>query len=63
MLAALVVGEREPNVLPDLAKGRLRRTIPEAARSHGGRFRGALIGMCVVHSNYLDSPIRHVRSA
>ena len=36
MLAALVAGERDPDVLAELAKGRLRRKIPRCAKRCAG---------------------------
>jgi len=38
MLAALVAGERDPDVLAELAKGRLRRKIPALRQALRGRF-------------------------
>ena len=38
MLAALVAGERDPEVLAELAKGRLRKKIPELRQALRGRF-------------------------
>jgi hypothetical protein len=38
MLAALVAGERDPQVLAELAKGRLRAKLPSSARRCGAAF-------------------------
>jgi hypothetical protein len=38
MLAALVAGERDPGVLAELAKGRLRVKLPSCARRCGAAF-------------------------
>lgn len=38
MLRALLAGERDPEVLADLAKGTLRRKIPELQKALKGRF-------------------------
>jgi transposase len=38
MLAAMVEGERDPAALADLAKGRMRRKIPELAQALEGHF-------------------------
>jgi transposase len=58
MLAALIAGERDPDVLADLAKGRLRRKIPELREALRGRFRdhhALLVGMCLDHLRYLEA--------
>jgi hypothetical protein len=39
MLQALVAGERDPEVLADLAKAQLRKKIPELREALQGRFR------------------------
>ena len=59
MLAALVAGERDPEVLAELARGTLRKKI-QALR---GRFRdhhALLIGMCLHHIAYLEGAIGHL---
>ncbi|CAN5258981.1 hypothetical protein BH20ACT8_BH20ACT8_07320 [soil metagenome] len=38
MIDALIAGERDPAVLAELAKGRLRPKIPELIRALNGRF-------------------------
>jgi transposase len=58
MLAALVAGERDPDVLAELAKGRLRRKIPELCQALRGRFRdhhALLIGLCLDHTAHLEA--------
>ena len=58
MLAALVAGERDPVVLAELAKGRLRKKIPELRQALRGRFRdhhGLLIGLCLEHTAQLEA--------
>ncbi len=60
MLAALVAGEREPEVLAELAKGRLRKKIPELRKALRGRFRehhALLVGMCLEHCGHLEAAI------
>lgn len=60
MLKALVGGERDPEVLADLARGRLRKKIPELREALRGRFRehhALLIGMCLDHAEYLEAAI------
>lgn len=60
MLAALVAGERDPEKLAELAKGRLRKKIPELRKALRGRFRehhALLIGMCLEHCAHLEAAI------
>jgi transposase len=60
MLAALVAGERDPHVLAELAKGRLRRKIPALRQALRGRFRehhALLIGLCLDHTAHLEAAI------
>ena len=58
MLHALVAGERDPEVLAELAKGRLRKKIPELRQALRGRFRdhhALLIGLCLDHTAHLEA--------
>jgi transposase len=60
MLAALVAGERDPQVLAELAKGALRRKLPELREALHGRFRdhhALLIGMSLAHTDHLEGAI------
>jgi transposase len=60
MLAALVAGERDPQVLAELAKGVLRKKIPALRQALRGRFRdhhGFLIGLCLHHLDHLEAAI------
>lgn len=60
MLAALVAGERDPEVLAQLAKGVLRKKIPELREALRGRFRehhALLIGLCLDHTAHLEEAI------
>ena len=60
MLAALVAGERDPEVLAELARGTLRKKIPALRQALRGRFRdhhALLIGMCLQHISYLEGAI------
>jgi transposase len=60
MLTALVAGERDPEVLADLARGTLRKKIPALRQALRGRFRdhhALLIGMCLRHISYLEGAI------
>jgi transposase len=60
MLAALVAGERDPQVLAELAKGKLRRKIPALRQALRGRFsehHALLIGLCLDHTAHLEAAI------
>jgi transposase len=60
MLKALVAGERDTEVLADMAKGVLRKKIPELREALRGRFRdhhALLIGMALEHAEYLEASI------
>jgi transposase len=60
MLAALVAGEGDPQVLAELAKGRLRRKIPALRQALRGRFtehHALLIGLCLDHTAHLEAAI------
>ncbi len=60
MLAALVAGERDPDVLAELAKGRLRRKLPALRQALRGRFsehHALLIGLCLEHTAHLEAAI------
>jgi len=60
MLAALVAGERDPEVLADLAKGVLRKKIPQLREALRGRFKehhALLIGLILDHLEHLENSI------
>jgi transposase len=60
MLAALVAGERDPQVLAELAKGKLRNKIPALRHALRGRFRdhhAVLIGLALDHIAHLETAI------
>jgi transposase len=60
MLAALVAGERDPEVLAELARGRLRKKIPELREALRGRFKdhhALLIGLILEHTAHLETAI------
>src|SRR5215211_8039407 len=60
MLAALVAGERDPDVLAELDKGRLRRKIPALRQALRGRFtdhHALLIGLALDHLEHLEGAI------
>lgn len=60
MLAALVEGTTDPEVLADLAKGKLRSKLPALRTALTGRFRGHhafLVTQILAHLDYLDEAI------
>src|SRR3954453_14923278 len=60
MLAALVAGERDPDVLAQLAKGLLRKKLPELRQALRGRFgdhHALLIRLCLDHLTHLEGAI------
>jgi transposase len=60
MLAALVAGERDPEVLADLAKGQLRKKIPHLREALAGRFRdhhALMIRLVLEHTAHLEAAI------
>ncbi len=60
MLGALVAGERDPEVLAELSKGKLRKKLPELRRALRGRFRdhhALLVGLCLEHTAHLEATI------
>lgn len=60
MLQALISGSRDPEVLADLAKGRLRKKIPALRAALEGDFNAhhaMLIGHILAHIDYLEQAI------
>jgi transposase len=60
MLKALVAGERDPGVLAELAKGRLRARLPQLRQALRGRFRAhhaLLVRLAVAHLEQLEGSI------
>ncbi len=60
MLEALLAGERDPAVLADLAKGRMREKIPELVRALHGRFgehHAVLLRVLLDHVDHLDAAV------
>lgn len=58
MLRALIEGERDPVALAELAKGKLRKKIPDLQRALRGRFgehHALLIGMSLDHIDHLEA--------
>ena len=60
MLKALIAGERDPEVLAELAKGRLRNKIPELRQALHGRFEdhhALLVRLALEHVEHLEAAI------
>jgi transposase len=60
MLRALIDGERDPQVLAELAKGALRKKLPELRQALRGRFgshHALLIGLCLDHITHLEAAV------
>jgi transposase len=60
MLAALVAGERDPRVLAELAKGRLRNKLPRLRQALRGRFgdhHALLVRLALGHLEHLEASI------
>jgi transposase len=63
MIEALIAGERVPQVLADLAKGRLRDKIPDLVRALHGRFgqhHATLLRLHLDHIDHLDAAIANL---
>jgi len=63
MIEALIAGERDPAVLADLAKTRMRSKIPELKRALHGRFgdhHGAMLRLHLAHIDHLDATITSI---
>jgi transposase len=66
MLNALVAGTTDPEVLADLAKGRMRAKIPALREALEGRFEplhALLIGAILAHIDFLDEQIERISDA
>jgi transposase len=60
MLEALVAGTHDPNVLAELARGRLRQKLPALREALAGRFSGhhaLIVGQILAHVDFLDESI------
>jgi transposase len=63
MIDALIAGERDPTVLADLAKKRMRSKIPELQRALVGRFgehHAALLRLHLAHIDHLDALVDEI---
>lgn len=54
MIEALINGERDPTLLADLARGRMRSKIPDLTLACAGRFGAQHALMCTLHLEHLD---------
>jgi transposase len=64
MLAALLSGEQDPEVLAELARGRLRAKLPALRRALEGRVKPhhlALLGHLLAHIDFLEDSIAQVQ--
>ena len=60
MLKALVAGQRDPGVLAELARGRLRAKLPQLRHALRGRFadhHALLVGLALEHLEHLEQAI------
>jgi transposase len=63
MLEALLSGSKDPQVLSELAKGRLRKKLPELKKALEGRFRSHhrfMVAEVLTHLDFLDEAIERV---
>jgi transposase len=63
MLAALLGGEQDPAVLAELARGKLRRKLPELRRALEGRVQPhhlVLLGRILAHIDFLEESLTEV---
>jgi len=66
MLDALVAGTTDPDVLAELARGKLRKKIPALREALEGRFEALhalLIGAILAHLDFLDEQIESLSEA
>jgi len=60
ILKALVAGERDPKTLAELAKGKLRKKLPQLRQALRGRFgdhHALLVGLALGHLEHLEAAI------
>ena len=63
MLEALVAGVRDPGVLAELAKGRLRPKVPQLREALAGNFdhrHAAIVAECLAHIDGIDASVEHI---
>jgi len=66
MLDALVCGTTDPEILADLALGKLRKKLPELREALEGRFEAhhaVVIGAILAHLDFLDEQIKRLSAA
>jgi transposase len=66
MLEALVAGTTDPEILADLARGKMRAKIPALREALEGRFEplhALLIGAILAHIDFLDEQIERISDA
>jgi transposase len=66
MLDALIAGTTDPEILADLAKGRMRAKIPALREALEGRFdplHALLIGAILAHIDFLEEQIQRISDA
>jgi len=66
MLDALVAGTTDPEILADLARGKLRKKIPALKEALEGRFEplhALLIGSILAHLDFLDEQVQRLSEA
>src|SRR5216683_4519705 len=64
MFAALIEGERDPEVLADLARGKLRAKLPQLRQALVGRVQPhhlVLISQVLAHIDFLEEAIAQVQ--
>jgi transposase len=64
MLDALVVGTRDPELLAELARGRLRAKIPQLQAALTGRFgpnHALVVGEILAHLDYIDESLARLQ--
>jgi transposase len=54
MIEALIAGERDPAILANLTRGRMRTKIPELTLACAGRFSDQHTLMCTLHLGHID---------
>jgi transposase len=65
MLTALLDGERDPDVMADLAQGRLRNKLPELRQALAGRiqpYHMILVGQILAHIDFLEQAIAQTQT-
>jgi transposase len=63
ILKALVAGQRDPKTLAELAKGKLRKKLPQLRQALRGRFgehHALLVGLALDHLEHLEAAIAHL---